>query len=72
MSVMDLPVAIARQGDAAKAHAAYQDFLTLWKGADPDIPILQQPRRSMCRGRYSGPGALRRARAVCCFQDKGT
>jgi hypothetical protein len=26
--------------DAAKARAAYQDFLTLWKDTDPDIPIL--------------------------------
>jgi hypothetical protein len=30
----------ALQGDAAKACAAYNDFLTLWKNADPDIPIL--------------------------------
>jgi len=28
----------------AKARAAYQDFFTLWKDADPDIPILKQAR----------------------------
>jgi eukaryotic-like serine/threonine-protein kinase len=32
--------ACAMQGDISKARAAYQDFLTLWKDADPDIPIL--------------------------------
>jgi eukaryotic-like serine/threonine-protein kinase len=32
------------QGDAARAKAAYQDFLTLWKDADPDIPILKQAK----------------------------
>jgi tetratricopeptide (TPR) repeat protein len=36
--------AMAMQGDTAKAHAAYQDFLTLWKDADPDIPILKQAK----------------------------
>ena len=32
--------------DAAhvRALAAYQDFLTLWKDADPDIPILKQAK----------------------------
>jgi predicted Zn-dependent protease len=32
--------AYAMQGDTAKAKAAYQDFLTLWKDADSDIPVL--------------------------------
>ena len=32
--------AYAMQGDTAKAKAAYQDFLTLWQNADPNIPIL--------------------------------
>jgi hypothetical protein len=27
-----------------KARAKYQDFLTLWKDADPDIPILKQAK----------------------------
>ena len=36
--------AYASQSDTAKARAAYQDFLTLWKDADPDIPILQQAK----------------------------
>jgi hypothetical protein len=31
-------------GDTGKAKAAYQDFLTLWKDADPDIPILKQAK----------------------------
>jgi len=31
-------------GDSAKARAAYQDFLTLWKDADRDIPILRQAK----------------------------
>jgi hypothetical protein len=28
----------------AKAKSAYQDFLALWKDADPDIPILKQAK----------------------------
>ena len=36
--------AYAMQGDPAKAKAAYQEFLTLWKDADPDVPILKQAK----------------------------
>ncbi|MFI5095184.1 MAG: protein kinase [Candidatus Acidiferrales bacterium] len=31
-------------GDKDKSRTAYQDFLTLWKDADPDIPILKQAK----------------------------
>ncbi len=36
--------AYALAGDGAKAKTAYQDFLALWKNADPDIPILQEAK----------------------------
>jgi serine/threonine protein kinase/tetratricopeptide (TPR) repeat protein len=36
--------AYAMHGDNAKAKAAYQEFLTLWKDADPDIPILKEAK----------------------------
>lgn len=32
------------QSDVAKARSAYQDFLLLWKDADPNIPILKQAK----------------------------
>jgi eukaryotic-like serine/threonine-protein kinase len=41
---LGLARAYAMQGDTAKARTAYQDFLTLWKDADPDIPILKQAK----------------------------
>ena len=41
--------ALALSGDKTKAKTAYQDFLTLWKDADPDIPILQQAKTEYAR-----------------------
>ena len=41
---LQLGRAYAMSGDPGKAKAAYQDFLTLWKDADPDIPILKQAK----------------------------
>jgi eukaryotic-like serine/threonine-protein kinase len=41
--------AYATSGDTVKARAAYQDFLTLWKDADPDIPILKQAKAEYAR-----------------------
>jgi eukaryotic-like serine/threonine-protein kinase len=41
---LGLARAYALQRDTVKAHAAYQDFLMLWKDADPDIPVLHQAK----------------------------
>ncbi len=38
---LGLARAYVLQGDTFKARAAYKDFLTLWKDADPDVPILK-------------------------------
>ncbi|MGC2450233.1 MAG: protein kinase [Candidatus Sulfotelmatobacter sp.] len=41
---LQLGRAYAMQRDVAKARAAYQDFLTLWKDADSDIPVMTQAK----------------------------
>ncbi len=42
---LQLGRALAMSGDKVRAKAAYEDFLTLWKNADQDIPILKQARQ---------------------------
>jgi tetratricopeptide (TPR) repeat protein len=32
------------QGNAAKARTAYQDFFSVWKDSDPDVPILKEAK----------------------------
>jgi eukaryotic-like serine/threonine-protein kinase len=39
----------ATTGDIAKAKAAYQDFLALWKDADADIPSTNKPKTEYAR-----------------------
>jgi len=46
---LGLARAFAMQGDTAKAKSAYQDFLTFWKDADPDVPILKQAKAEYAR-----------------------
>jgi eukaryotic-like serine/threonine-protein kinase len=41
---LQLGRAYALSGDVTQAKRAYQDFLALWKDADPDIPILKQAK----------------------------
>jgi hypothetical protein len=41
---LELGRAYAMSGDRTKAQSAYKDLLTLWKDADPDIPILREAK----------------------------
>jgi eukaryotic-like serine/threonine-protein kinase len=41
---LQLARAFVLQGDTPRARAAYQDFLALWKDADPDVPILKEAK----------------------------
>lgn len=41
---LGLARAYAIEGDTVKGRAVYQDFLMLWKDADPDIPILKEAK----------------------------
>ena len=41
---LHLARAYAMQNDSVKARTAYQDFLAIWKDADPDIPILKEAK----------------------------
>jgi hypothetical protein len=44
LSRVQLARAQRMMGDEAAARKSYEDFLILWKDADPDIPIYQQAR----------------------------
>ena len=41
---LQLARALALSGDRGKAKSAYEDFLELWKDADPDTPIFEQAK----------------------------
>ena len=41
---LGLARAYALSGDRTKAKGAYQDFLSIWKDADPDVPVLKQAK----------------------------
>jgi hypothetical protein len=44
LSHLGLGRAYALSGDVAKSKNAYQEFLTLWTDADPDVPILTEAK----------------------------
>jgi serine/threonine protein kinase/tetratricopeptide (TPR) repeat protein len=46
---LQLARALAFSGDTVKAKSAYNDLLTLWKNADPDIPVVKDARAEYTR-----------------------
>jgi tetratricopeptide (TPR) repeat protein len=46
---LQLGRALLLAGDKTKAKSAYQDFLTLWKDADRELPILQEAQREYAK-----------------------
>ena len=46
---LQLARALALSGDTVKAKSAYNGLLTLWKNADPDIPVLKEAKAEFAR-----------------------
>jgi eukaryotic-like serine/threonine-protein kinase len=51
---LQLGRAYALSGDKTKARNAYQDFLTVWKDADQDIPILKDAKAEYAKLQVAG------------------
>jgi len=49
MARLQLARALALSGDTVKAKRAYDDLLTLWKNADPDVPLVKEARAEFAR-----------------------
>ena len=49
MARLQLARALVLSGDTVKAKSAYNDLLTLWKNADPDVPVLREARAEYAR-----------------------
>jgi len=46
---LGLARAYALQGDKAQSRVEYQNFLALWKDADPDVPLLREAKAEYAR-----------------------
>jgi hypothetical protein len=49
MARLQLARVSVASGDRAKSAAVYKDLLTLWKDADPDVPVVQQARAEFAK-----------------------
>jgi hypothetical protein len=44
MARLQLARALSASGERAKSAAAYQLLMTLWKDADPDVPVVREAK----------------------------
>jgi Tfp pilus assembly protein PilF len=49
MARLQLARALSASGDRAKSATVYKDLLTLWKDADPDVPVVQEAKAESAR-----------------------
>jgi cytochrome c-type biogenesis protein CcmH/NrfG len=49
MARLQLARALAASGDRTKSAAVYRDLMTIWKDADPDIPVVQEAKAEAAR-----------------------
>ena len=47
LSRLELARAEVMTGDKVAARRDYQEFLSLWKGADPEVPVLIQAKAEL-------------------------
>jgi hypothetical protein len=52
---LQLGRALVLAGDSIKARGAYQEFLTLWKDADPDIPVFKHAKPEFAKLSFHAP-----------------
>ncbi len=49
MARLQLARALVLSGDTVKAKSAYHDLLTLWKDADPELPVVKEAKAEYAR-----------------------
>jgi hypothetical protein len=69
MARLQLARALALSGETVKAKGVYNDLLTLWKNADPDIRVLEQAQAGYGQitviNVIRSPPAIDAARQLC-------
>ena len=53
LAFLQLARAYSISGDRTRAKSAYGDFLKLWKGSDPEIPVLEQAKAEYAKAKIA-------------------